>query len=312
MTVKKMMRGQLTRQDLETGLHSPRGLEGKTREGATKRREHKLDSIAAVLEEQTLQWNEDVEDDEAIMEVYSVFSIPCAETAYQIGLNDAEEAQRCHYLHQDKSAPSTTANTTSSSSAADGTDVGENKQRGPGVLVDKLRDIVFLRSSRAALLQDIEKSFYEEASIERRRTSRENLSAASRNNNLAQHLRDYFSTQPQYKDEQFPSSMELDSTDDEQSSSEGSDNEIFTSQLQDIFHSRRRKQALLDEIERGYHFEPTLIVDATSHDQEKEKQTSYVSDISQSLGSRLKDIFYSRKSRAAVLNELGTTNHKRQ
>jgi hypothetical protein len=207
------------------------------------------------------------------------------------------------------SAPSTTATTTSS--GADLTAVDENQQRGPGVLVDKLRDIVFLRSCRAALLQDIEKSFYEEASIERRRTRRESLSATCRNNTLAQHVRDYFSTQPLYKDGRLPS-LELDSTDDEQSSSEGSDNEIFTSQLQDIFHSRRRKQALLDEIERGYHFEPTPIVAATSHDEENEKRTSHVSDISQSLGSRLKDILYSRKSRAAVLNELGTNSLKRQ
>ena len=97
-TVKKMMRNTLTQKDLEDEIHCPRGLEGKTKDGAARRKEHKFDASAAVLEEQSMQIAEGVRDAEALKEVYLIYSRPCQQEAEEKGAEDEIAAKS--YLNQ--------------------------------------------------------------------------------------------------------------------------------------------------------------------------------------------------------------------
>lgn len=310
-TVKKIMRGQLSLADIESEEHCPRGLEGKTKAGSSLRREHKLDSIAAVLEEQSLQWNEDVDDDEAIMEVYSFFAIPCAENAHQMGLDDQQAAKECHEFiatTTKQTQPTTCTSTSAPSSPRDGT-----------TAVDKLRVIFQLRSSRAALLQDVEKNFFEEAAMERRtRQAACTTVSQQRNNVLARQLREYF-TQRKTDEKSLPSLASIPSgssstdrlLDEDESSTDGStSSDNFTSHLSGIFRDRKHRQALLESIENACHIQPTIVTAPSTTT--TENKVSNVTMISQTLGSRLQDIFGPRKRRAAVLNELSNSSHMRQ
>eukprot|EP00540_Astrosyne_radiata_P018581 CAMPEP_0116860966 /NCGR_PEP_ID=MMETSP0418-20121206/22745_1 /TAXON_ID=1158023 /ORGANISM="Astrosyne radiata, Strain 13vi08-1A" /LENGTH=168 /DNA_ID=CAMNT_0004495505 /DNA_START=56 /DNA_END=562 /DNA_ORIENTATION=+ len=69
-----------------------RGLEYRSREGALKRKENKLQGLQAVLEEQDRQYAESIEDDEALRYVYVANTRHCADEARRLGMHDAEEA----------------------------------------------------------------------------------------------------------------------------------------------------------------------------------------------------------------------------
>lgn len=326
VTAKKMMRGLITQEDLDSGKHEPRGLEGKTKEGGNARREHKMDSIAAVLEEQTLQWNEDVFDEDAIRDVYSCFSIGCADDAHRAALQDAAAAHS--YLYQEHSPVAEAKSSTSQhEEEEESTALSPVSETAAGV-VDRLKDIFFLRSSKAALLSDIENLVYNEAAMERRRKVYEKPNG----NALASQLRQYFSAQggvsaTKGSDEQdvpsLASSQYSDSTEDDSSSNSShveddviASSDSFTSQLHTHFSSRKKRQALLQSIERGFFEETeTAIVTVSS----KPSPLSVVdiaplsvSSISSSVGSLLDGIFHTRSKRKAVVDELRASAHLRQ
>lgn len=310
-TVKKMMRGGLTQEDVDSERHCTRGLEGKTRSGSAVRRDHKMDSISAVLEEQTLQWNEEVDDEEAIMEVYTVYTTPCAKLAHEMALEDAQVA-RAYVLGESSStespsvAPQHRPSTTEDGDSAEG-------------VVDRLRGMLFLRSSKTAILHDIENTFYDEVAMERRR----NVYAKPNTSALARHLRDYFSTQRTFKtgeDQDIPSlasSQSYESTDtgDDNSDEGSTESENFTTILNTQFHSRKRRQALLDSIERGYFDanENAIVTISVGTVASTTKQAlSNVAAISDSLGSAFQDILGIRKQRKAVVDELKASSHVRK
>jgi hypothetical protein len=284
------------------------------------RREHKIESIAAVLEEQTMQWNEDTIDEEAIMEVYSYFSIPCAESAQEAALKDAAAA---HAYLQDNPSPST--NTSLGPEHATSTPLSPVGAVASG-MVDRLRDILFLRSSNAALLQEIENIVYNEAAMERRRTVYEKPDG----NALASQLRQYFSAQGasntnsegfgEHDVPSLASSQYSDSTEEDSSSGSchaeddgitSADN--FTTQLQNHFYSRKRRQALLESIERGFFdSNEAAIVTVSSHTSSvTSSATTNVTAISNSLGSMLDGVFNARSKRKAVCDELRASTHLR-
>jgi hypothetical protein len=286
-------------------------LEGKTREGSSTRRENKLDSIAAVLEEQAMQWNEDVFDEDAIMEVYTYYTVPCAEIAHKLALEDAEAAYS--YLHSNEGAPPNSIASTSS------VPVGSLATE----VMNRLKDIVFQRASKAALLQDIESFVYNEAAMERRRKVYEKPT----DNILATQLRLYFTTQglrstdTKGKEEQdvpsITSSQSSENPEDDDSSSGHNDDSSsdvnFTSSLQNHFHSRKRRQALLDSIERGFFDEnEASIMTFGASPALSSKKSSNVSSISTSFGSVLSDIFTIKSKRKAVVDELKASGHHRR
>jgi hypothetical protein len=293
-----MMTGTLTEWDLESEEHCPRGLEGKTREGNLRRSEYKLDSIGAVLEEQNLLWNEDVEDDEAIMEVYQIWSIPCAKAAYEVGLQDEEAVWE--YLHgQSKEA--------------------KNKQRDCDVdlstagpkFFESIRSVLFNKSRRATLLQEIEDNFYQESSIERRKKREEEYSYKSNaNTSIAESIRDFFCERQVnnknvlYNEDEcdMPSLAweEEDSSSSNNSNNSEDSNDSFTTDLTDLFHSRKRRQRLLDEIERSFYVEPTIVGEKPSN----------VAILSEKLNASLKSIFGSRISQSHVLKEIAAAGHR--
>lgn len=312
-TVKKMMRGELTQEDIDNELHCPRGLEGKTREGSTTRREHKLDSIAAVMEEQAMQWNEDVFDEDAIMEVYTHYTVPCAEIAHKLALEDAEAAYS--YIHSSETTPLN--NVASTSNLPVGTLATE--------VMNRLKAIVFLRASKAALLQDIETIVYNEAAMERRRKVYEKPTDTF----LATQLQQYFSTHgfrssttKGTEEQDVPSvasSQSSENTEDDDSTSSHNDaaedesGSHFTSSLQNHFHSRKRRQALLDSIERGFFDEnESSIMTFGGSATLSSVDPSYVSSISTSIGSVLNDIFTVKSKRKAVVDELRASSHHRR
>jgi hypothetical protein len=76
--------------------HTSRGLEYRTQEGAWARYENKRDAYNAVLDEQDLQWKEDTDDWDALSRAYLEHSSKCAKAAFEIGLQDAEEAHNIY------------------------------------------------------------------------------------------------------------------------------------------------------------------------------------------------------------------------
>lgn len=89
--VKRMMKGEKI---TETNHETARGLEFRTREGAMKRQRNKLDSIAAVLEEQHRQRIIGFSNDEVLREIYISRTAHCLKEARQLGINDEECLQR--------------------------------------------------------------------------------------------------------------------------------------------------------------------------------------------------------------------------
>lgn len=303
------MQGGLTEADVESDEHCPRGLEGKTSEGTAKRKEYKLDSLAAVLDEQSLQWNEDVEDDEAIMECYSVFSIPCAQAAHEAGLADAKTV--LGFLQDEKPIYDC---------CSDRGDECDTSSTMPSIvrpgLVEKLTNVVFMQSSRAALLQEIEQNFYEESSIQRRRKREEEHYSyrAMAKDSLAEQIRLYFAERKNTGEQQQSCPVQRNHLkqgdqddqdapalvwdEDSSISMSESSNETFTSELSDIFHSRKRRQSLLDEIERSFCVEPTFA----------SERPSTVTILTQKLTSTLNPIFWVRKTRHNMMQGLATSD----
>jgi hypothetical protein len=211
VTVKMMMRGELPAtghdhhvhdhhhdmlddDDIQRQYHHcTRGLEGKTRDGASRRKEYKLDSIAAVLDEQQLQWEHDDDDDEAIMEVYQVFTIPCAQIAYEAAKLDEEYVQNYVVRGNSSSDSSSSTTTKSTTTAFEGEDY-DGQHADKASFVQKLSSVVGFHGNRAAMLEEIERNFYEESSIERRKKHaahhdiRNMTSARRRHHHQHQHL----------------------------------------------------------------------------------------------------------------------------
>lgn len=257
-TLRIMAMGEASVEMTEGEDFCPRGLEGKTREGAMKRREYKLDSMNAVLEEQQILWNEEIEDDVAIMEAYQVFSIPCAEDAYERGAMDEDAIQ--DYLMED---PYMGCKSSSQLLAPS--------------LLENISDILFMQIQRSALLKEIEDNFYEESSIERRKKCEETYSYKEKvNRPLAKGLREFFSEMLEASKHRSVNALELPRPNqdddlpslawDEEDScncSSLSFNEpsmdSFTSELSGVFHSRKKRQSFLLEIERNYFIEPTIV-----------------------------------------------------
>ncbi|KAG7368075.1 hypothetical protein IV203_030818 [Nitzschia inconspicua] len=258
-TLQIMAMGEASIELMESEDFCPRGLEAKTREGALRRREYKLDSIHAVLEEQQNLWNDEIEDDEAIMEAYQMFSVPCAEDAYERGAWDEAAVQE--YLLDDdccyfKTEPLETT------AIRNG-------------IVDKITDVLFKQTQRAALLKEIEDNFYEESSIERRRKHEEEQSYKARSNSsLTMSLREFFSkrcksnarhskndaTDAHRQEDDLPSlAWDEDSSNCSSAAMCDSNMESFTSELSDVFHSRTKRLSLLAEIEGPYSVESSTV-----------------------------------------------------
>jgi hypothetical protein len=86
--VKCMVAGQTSGPDT-TG----RGLEFRTKEGSSKRRANKLNSIHAVLDEQDLQHMRDINEPEGLRTVYMSHSRRCLAAAQKLGHADEIESR---------------------------------------------------------------------------------------------------------------------------------------------------------------------------------------------------------------------------
>lgn len=88
-TVRKIIRGEYSG---DTDRHCMRGLEFKTPLGATRRKENKMNALAAVLDEQDRQYNENDFNLEGLACVYIQCNIASRREATRMGEADAEEA----------------------------------------------------------------------------------------------------------------------------------------------------------------------------------------------------------------------------
>lgn len=88
LIVKMMKTGHFR----ESDEHSFRGLEHKLKEGFKQRRANKFNALNAVLEEQDRQMSEGVTEPEKIAKKYRRVSLNAAETAFVVGMRDAEES----------------------------------------------------------------------------------------------------------------------------------------------------------------------------------------------------------------------------
>jgi hypothetical protein len=88
--IRKMMKEEPL--DEEMGETS-RGLEYRTREGATRRQRNKRQATHAVLEEQERQLNEGVYEVELLSAVYCRMSAHCKAEAYNLGVRDEATAR---------------------------------------------------------------------------------------------------------------------------------------------------------------------------------------------------------------------------
>jgi hypothetical protein len=147
-------------------------------------------------------------------------------------------------------------------------------------------------------LQEIERNFFEESSIERRRNRDEAQSFKSKANKLlAKKIREYFvdrkvdrEKRAQIRElEEVPSLIWEEEASNSSTNSSGYCEDIhdcFTSELSGVFYSRKRRQRLLDEIEASFYVEPTIISETHSK----------VSLMPQTLSSGLNTIFGARVS----------------
>jgi hypothetical protein len=293
-TLKIMSTGTVTEEDMEREDLCTRGLEGKTKEGTARRREYKQESIGAVLEEQNYLWNEEVVDDDAIMEAYQVFSIPSAEDAYAVGRKD--ELAILDYINEDLRGE------------IDSEEDNCKHYRPSTLLIpsvmDKTSNAALMQRQRAALLKEIENSFFDESSLERRKNFDEAHSYKLKaKTSLANSLREYFvqrySITKVTDSDKLRKSADIElpalAWDEEDSSNCSSctmstedSGDSFTTELSDVFHSRKRRQRLLDEIEKNCFFvEPTIVAERKQN----------VSIIPQKLNLSLKYIFGKRESK---------------
>ena len=87
---------------METGTKLPsdktsiRGLEHKTRAGAWRKFQNKRIAYCAVLDEQDNQWANNIDDPDAIAQVYAEHSALCHVIAQKNGRKDAIEAQKVY------------------------------------------------------------------------------------------------------------------------------------------------------------------------------------------------------------------------
>lgn len=88
LIVKMMKTGHFR----ESDEHSFRGLEHKLKEGFKQRRANKFNALNAVLEEQDRQMAIGIVEPETIARKYRRVSLNAAETAFVIGVRDAEES----------------------------------------------------------------------------------------------------------------------------------------------------------------------------------------------------------------------------
>jgi hypothetical protein len=89
LTILMMESGELK----EDGLHTCRGLEYRTQQGAWARYENKRDAYNAVLDEQDRQWKVDKDDHDEISRVYLLHSSKCAVAAADRAFEDATVAR---------------------------------------------------------------------------------------------------------------------------------------------------------------------------------------------------------------------------
>jgi hypothetical protein len=88
-TIRLIMQGCL---NVDTNEHCARGLELRTRIGARKRRVNKLRVLAAVLDEQDVQFELSIIDNEMIAETYQRLSRGCKNEAIARGKLDRDDA----------------------------------------------------------------------------------------------------------------------------------------------------------------------------------------------------------------------------
>jgi hypothetical protein len=85
---------------METGekmlddIHTSRGLEYRTQDGAWARYEKKRDAYNAVLDEQDRQWKVDRDDDEKIRCIYLEHSTKCGDAAHLRAVEDEKLARK--------------------------------------------------------------------------------------------------------------------------------------------------------------------------------------------------------------------------
>jgi hypothetical protein len=87
MNTLSMMKGGLQIPE-ENPWYCCRGLESRTREGSARRRANRFNAWNAVLDEQDLQWEEDICDPQAISNAYATLSHDCHEAAVMIAIQD--------------------------------------------------------------------------------------------------------------------------------------------------------------------------------------------------------------------------------
>ena len=75
----------------DTEHETARGLEYRTREGATKRKVNKLNGLMVVLDEQESQWLQGIHNDEAIAAAYIAVSFKSLEAAHLLAIRDKTE-----------------------------------------------------------------------------------------------------------------------------------------------------------------------------------------------------------------------------
>jgi hypothetical protein len=88
-SIRLMIQGALlTDSDTQTS----RGLEFRSREGAVKRQENRLNALAAVLDEQESQFDMGLQNDEPISLAYQRVSWKCKKEAFILAKLDSKEA----------------------------------------------------------------------------------------------------------------------------------------------------------------------------------------------------------------------------
>ena len=85
--IKRLMRGAKVE---ESNSETARGLEFRTREGAMKRQQNKVQAVQTVLDEQDRQLELGLYDVEKISELYFKVGRPCRELARDLGVKDEE------------------------------------------------------------------------------------------------------------------------------------------------------------------------------------------------------------------------------
>jgi hypothetical protein len=86
--IRKMDEGS----KLKDKKYCSRGLEGHTAGGEALKEENRLLAIDAVLDEQMIQWEEDICDEDAIADIYKRASYSCQVSANIVGLADYVDA----------------------------------------------------------------------------------------------------------------------------------------------------------------------------------------------------------------------------